>query len=136
MEPITVETYVERPIEKVWKDFTDPEAVVAWNNASGDWHTPRALNDVRTGGGFSYRMEAKDGSAGFDFDGTYTSVIDGEYIAYEMSDGRKVEVRFVRDDGGVRVIETFDPEHENTPDMQREGWQSILDNFKKYSEAE
>jgi uncharacterized protein YndB with AHSA1/START domain len=136
MEPITVETHVQQAIEKVWSDFTDPKAVVAWNNASDDWHTPKALNDVRTGGGFSYRMEAKDGSTGFDFEGTYTSVIDREYIAYEMSDGRRVEVKFIPEDGGVHIIETFDPEHENTRDMQRSGWQSILDNFKKYTEAE
>jgi uncharacterized protein YndB with AHSA1/START domain len=136
MESITIETHVVGPIEKVWNDFTDPQAVVKWNNASDDWHTPKALNDVRTGGGFSYRMEAKDGSAGFDFEGTYTSVIDGEYIAYEMSDGRGVEVKFIPEEGGVHIIETFDPEHENTPELQRSGWQSILDNFKKYTESE
>lgn len=114
--------------------FTDPEAIKVWNAASEDWHTTRAENDLRTGGTFLSRMEAKDGSAGFDFTGTYDEVIPYERIAYIMEDGRRVEVTFVSGKDGVHVIETFDPETENTPEVQREGWQAILENFKKYTE--
>ncbi len=131
---ITVETLVGAPIEKVWDAFTDPEAIKAWNAASDDWHTTAATNDLRTGGSFSSRMEAKDGSQGFDFGGTYTQVIPHERIAYTMGDGRKVAVTFTQEEGGVRVTETFDPESENTHDMQRSGWQAILDSFKRYVE--
>jgi uncharacterized protein YndB with AHSA1/START domain len=133
-EPITVEVYVQAPIEKVWNDFTDPEAIKVWNAASDDWHTTKVENDLHVGGVFSYRMEAKDGSAGFDLVGTYTEVIPHERIAYTMGDGRKVVVVFEPDENGVRIIETFDPEAENTPEMQRAGWQAILDNFKRYIE--
>lgn len=135
MERITVATIVTAPLEKVWSDFTDPEAIKAWNAASGDWHTTKAENDLRTGGTFSYRMEAKDGSAGFDFTGTYDEVVPDERIAYTMEDGRKVEVTFASEGDSVRVTESFDPESENTPEAQREGWQAILDNFKKHSES-
>lgn len=133
-EPITVEVHVSAPIEKVWNDFTSPEAIKVWNAASDDWHTTEASNDLRVGGTFSSRMEAKDGSAGFDFAGVYTSVFPHEHIAYTMGDGRKVEVTFTPEENGVRVVETFDPETQNTPELQRTGWQAILDNFKKYAE--
>lgn len=135
-DAITVEVLIHAPIEKVWHDFTDPAAVMAWNAASDDWHTTQANNDLRTGGSFAYRMEAKDGSEGFDFTGTYDSVVPNEHIAYTMDDGRKVEVRFVPDADGVGVIERFEPEAENSPELQRAGWQAILDNFKKYSEGQ
>lgn len=134
-DAITVETHVRGPIEKVWKDFTDPDAVRAWNAASDDWHTTHGENDLRTGGSFTYRMEAKDGSQGFDFGGTYDEVATHERIVYTMGDGRKVEVSFVPDGDSVRVIETFDPETLNSQEVQRTGWQAILDNFKKYSES-
>ncbi len=133
-EKITIETHVRAPIEKVWHDFTDPESVKAWNAASSDWHTPKAENDLREGGSFMYRMEAKDGSTGFDFRGTYTEVIPQERIAYTMEDGRTVIAIFTPEEDGVHIVETFDPETENSPEMQRQGWQSILDNFKAYAE--
>jgi uncharacterized protein YndB with AHSA1/START domain len=133
-EPITVEVYVHASIKKVWSDFTDPEAMKVWNTASDDWHTTKAENDLRVGGDLTYRMEAKDGSAGFDLMGTYTEVIPHERIAYTMGDGRKVAVVFEPNENGVQLIETFDPETENTREMQQGGWQAILDNFKKYTE--
>lgn len=132
--PITVETYVRAPIEKVWDDFTNPEAIIVWNAASDDWHTTRVENDLRVGGTLSFRMEAKDGSEGFDFGGVYDAVVPHERIAYTLEDGRKVEVSFAPEADGERVIEAFEPESENTHELQRAGWQAILDNFKKYSE--
>jgi uncharacterized protein YndB with AHSA1/START domain len=132
--PITVETSVNAPVEKVWRMWSEPEHITKWNSASEDWHTPRAENDLRTGGKFNSRMEAKDGSAGFDFGGTYDEVRENEHIAYTMSDGRTVKVGFTADGDKTRVVETFDPESENPRDMQQGGWQAILDNFKKYVE--
>lgn len=125
---------IDDPVEKVWQYFTEPDHIKAWNNASPDWHSPRVENDLRVGGRFNTRMEAKDGSEGFDFTGTYTEVVPEERIAYAMDDGRKVEVVFEETEGGTRVTETFDPEDENPIEMQKEGWQSILDNFKRYVE--
>lgn len=136
-ETITVETLIHAPILKVWNDFTNPDAVTGWNFASDDWICPHAETDLRIGGSFSARMEAKDGSVGFDFSGTYTKLIPYELIEYVMEDGRKVRIVFeATDDGMTRVVETFDPEIENTPELQRTGWQAILNNFKKYSETE
>jgi uncharacterized protein YndB with AHSA1/START domain len=132
---ITVETRINAPVEKVWKHFTEPAHIMEWNNASPDWHTPKAENDLRPGGSFSYRMEAKDGSAGFDFAGTYEEVVPNEFISYTIGDGRKVEVTFTDEGGKTHVIETFDPENENPVEMQRGGWQAILDSFKKHVEA-
>ncbi|MCI0597756.1 SRPBCC family protein [Candidatus Parcubacteria bacterium] len=133
-ETITVETRIRAPIEKIWRDYTSPEAIKVWNAASNDWHTTRAENDLRVGGRFLSRMEAKDGSAGFDFTGTYDVVVPNERIGYTMEDGRKAEITFTPDGDGVHVIVTFDPETENTHEVQRAGWQAILDTFKKYSE--
>lgn len=133
--PITVETTVDAPIEQVWNYWTNPEHIMQWNNASDDWHTPSATNDLRTGGSFTSRMEAKDGSAGFDFGGTYTNVEEYQQIDYTMSDGRKVSITFDDHGGHTHVRETFDPESENSADMQRAGWQSIMDNFKTYAES-
>jgi uncharacterized protein YndB with AHSA1/START domain len=133
---ITVQAIINAPIEKVWEFWTTPEHIMKWNNASDDWHTPRAENDLRTGGTFLSRMEAKDGSAGFDFGGVYDEVKNNELIAYTMGDGRKVTVTFTKNnDVETEVIETFDAESTNSIEMQRGGWQSILDNFKKYVEA-
>lgn len=133
--PITIETTVHAPIEQVWKAWTTPEHIVQWNAASDDWHTPRAENDLRVGGTFKSRMEAKDGSMGFDFEGAYTAVRDQELIAYKMADGRKVEVTFQQVGGSVQVVETFDPETVHPIEMQREGWQSILNAFKRHTES-
>jgi uncharacterized protein YndB with AHSA1/START domain len=134
---IKVQTTVTGPIEKAWQYYTDPAHIIKWNNASPDWQTPRAENDLRVGGRFLSRMEAKDGSAGFDFTGTYTEVTPDQKIAYIMDgeDKRKVAVEFVHRGGErTKVTVTFDPENENPLEMQRGGWQSILDNFKKYVE--
>ena len=133
-ESITVEVVVRAPIEKVWRDFTDPEAIKAWNAASDDWHTTRVENEVKVGGALSFRMEAKDGSEGFDLNGTYDEVVEHERLVYTMEDSRKVEVNFIPEGDSVRVVETFVPETENTHELQRAGWQAILDNFKKYVE--
>lgn len=132
---ITVETSVNVPIEKVWQLWTNPEHIKKWNNASDDWHTPSAENDLRTGGKFLTRMEAKDGSFGFDFGGVYDKVVNNKEIAYTMDDGRKVKVIFESSVNQTKVTETFDPENTNPRELQQSGWQSILDNFKKYAEA-
>ncbi len=131
---IIVEADIYAPIEKVWERYTKPEYILQWNHASDDWHTSDAENDLRTGGKFNYRMEAKDKSIGFDFTGTYTEVKIYEYIAYILDDGRKVEARFVKNDNATRVVVSFEAEDENPIELQREGWQSILNNFKKYAE--
>jgi uncharacterized protein YndB with AHSA1/START domain len=140
--PITVQTTVNIPVEKAWQIWTEPEHITKWNNASDDWHTPYAENDLRVGGTFLSRMEARDGSASFDLVGTYDEVTEFRSIKYTMSDGRKVSVVFeAGSDVGeaaaatTKVIETFDPENENPAEMQRAGWQAILDNFKKYAES-
>ncbi len=136
LSPITIETTVNAPIEKVWQYWTEPTHVMQWNNASDGWHTPSATNDLREGGIFTSRMEAKDGSMGFDFAGTYTKVVEHAQIDYTMGDGRKVSVTFDGHGGHTHVTETFDPESENSMEIQRAGWQSILDNFKKYTESQ
>ncbi len=132
---ITVYATIAAPIERVWKVWTTPADIVKWNNASDDWHTPRAENDLREGGRFSYRMEAKDGSMGFDFWGIYDKVIFQEQIDYTMGDGRRTEILFSSADGKTTVIESFEAESENSLELQQFGWQAILDNLKKYAEA-
>ncbi len=133
---INVENTIDSPTEKVWECYTKPEHVTKWNNASPDWHTPRAENDLRVGGKFSFRMEAKDGSAGFDFWGIYDEVEENKLIKYTMGDGRKAEVIFAGDNSETKVVVNFEPENENSIEMQRGGWQAILDNFKRYVEGE
>lgn len=133
--PITVQTTVNVPVEKAWEYWGSPEHIVQWNSASDDWHTPKAENDLRTGGKFSSRMEAKDGSFGFDFAGVYDEVKPHELITYTMGDGRKVAITFTGNGDQTTVTETFDPESENPVDMQQAGWQAIMDNFKKYTES-
>jgi uncharacterized protein YndB with AHSA1/START domain len=132
---ITVETTVKAPVEKVWEHWTKPEHIIHWNNASDDWHSPKAENDLRTGGKFLYRMEAKDGSFGFDFGGVYDEIKTNELIAYTIGDGRKVKITFSGNGNETKVTETFEAENTNPLEMQKGGWQAILDNFKKYSEA-
>lgn len=131
---ITVETTVNAPVEKVWKFWNSPEHITKWCTATEEWHTPRAENDLRVGGKFSSRMEAKDGSMGFDFAGVYDVVKTNERIEYTMGDGRKVIITFTKDGDKTKVVETFDAENQNPVEMQRGGWQAILDNFKKYAE--
>ncbi|MBS1771435.1 MAG: SRPBCC family protein [Bacteroidetes bacterium] len=131
---ITVATTVNAPVEKVWDCFNAPHHIVKWGSPSPDWHTTKAENDIRTGGNFLYRMEAKDGSFGFDFGGVYDSVIPNEHIAYTMGDGRKVDIRFTQNGNAVTLTETFEAENENPIEQQQTGWQAILDNFKAYTE--
>jgi uncharacterized protein YndB with AHSA1/START domain len=132
---ITVQTTLNVPVATAWNLWTLPEHITQWNNASPDWHTPTAQNDLRIGGKFVYRMETKDGSAGFDFDGIYDQVLTREFIAYTIADGRRVEVTFLADGASTTVVESFEAEKLNPAEMQRAGWQSILDNFRKYAEA-
>lgn len=132
---ITVEATINAPVEKVWKLWTSPEHITKWNNASDDWHTPHAENDLRVGGKFLSRMEAKDGSFGFDFGGVYDEVKTNELIAYTIGDGRKVKVNFTKQDNATKVVSIFEAENENPVEMQRGGWQAILNSFKKYAES-
>jgi uncharacterized protein YndB with AHSA1/START domain len=132
---ITVETLVKAGLDPVWRAWNDPEDIKQWNAASDDWHTTQSTVDLREGGKFSARMEAKDGSFGFDFEGTYTRVAPYKLIEYRMDDDRTCKVEFVEEAGGVRVRETFDAETENAPEMQRQGWQAILDNFARHVEG-
>ncbi|WP_161888364.1 SRPBCC family protein [Pontibacter russatus] len=132
---ITVETTIHAPVEKTWQFWTEPQHITQWNNASDDWHTPKAENDLREGGSFTSRMETKDGSMGFDFAGTYTTVKEHERIEYTMEDGRKVRIMFASNGNVTHVTETFDADNSHPAEMQRAGWQAILDNFKKYVEA-
>jgi uncharacterized protein YndB with AHSA1/START domain len=132
---ITVETTVNAPVEKVWESFTKPEHIMKWNSPSEDWHTPKAENDLRTDGKFSYTMSAKDGSYSFDFAGVYDDVKENEIIEYTLGDGRQAVVSFIPEDDNTRIVETFEAETTNPEEMQRGGWQAILDNFKKYTEG-
>lgn len=132
---ITVEAIIYVPIAKVWKCWTEPKHIIKWNNASDDWHTPTAENDFRVGGKFSSRMEAKDGSVGFDFWGIYSRIDPLKFIGYTLGDERKVEISFLTEGNKTRIIETFDPEDINSIELQQKGWQAILNNFKKYTET-
>lgn len=132
---ISVKTIINAPIEKVWKNWTRPKDIVKWNHASEDWHTTHAENDLRVGGKFLARMEAKDDSFGFDFSGVYDDVQIKERIAYTLDDGRKVEIIFTVNTNGTNVEEIFEAESTNPIELQRNGWQAILVNFKKYVET-
>ncbi|WP_298223230.1 SRPBCC family protein [Flavobacterium sp.] len=133
---ITVMTSVHADIEKVWNYWIDPKHIVQWNHASDDWHTPKATNHVKVGAHFTYTMAAKDGSASFDFEGTYIDVKLHEKISYAIVGGRKVFILFAPIDGQIRIVETFEAENQNPLKMQKTGWQSILDNFKKHVESD
>jgi uncharacterized protein YndB with AHSA1/START domain len=132
---ITIETRVKSSIDAVWQAWNSPEDIKQWNAASEDWHTTSSSVDLREGGTFSARMEAKDGSFGFDFAGTYTRVVPRKLIEYRLGDAREVRVEFVEEAGGVLVRETFDAESQNSAQMQRQGWQAILDNFARHVHA-
>lgn len=131
---ITVEAVVNAPVQAVWNMWSNPEDIKRWNSASEDWHTPKAENDLREGGKFSSRMEAKDGSFGFDFWGHYTKVEEHKTIEYTMGDERKVWITFSEEGGKTKIVETFEAEDTNPIEMQQGGWQAILNNFKKYAE--
>ena len=133
---ITVTALVAKPVADVWNTWTDPAHIMQWNAASHDWHCPKASNDLRTGGSFSSTMAARDGSFSFDFEGFYDDVQLHRRIAYTMSDGRTCEILFEEKDGGTLVTESFDAESQNPVEMQRAGWQAILDRFKAHTEAQ
>lgn len=132
---LTVETTINMTVDKVWKFWTTPFDIAQWNNSSNDWHSPRVEIDLKDGGTFLFRMEAKDGSVGFDHSGKYDKVIKNELIKYTVSDGRKSIIRFVPNGDCTNVIETFDPEKETPIEEQRKFTQAVLDNFKKYAEG-
>lgn len=132
---INIQALIDAPVAKVWLFYTQPKHIINWNAASDDWHTPHAENDLQPGGSFVSRMEARDGSIGFDFGGVYQEVKRHELISYIMEDGRKAEVLFSEDKSNTKVIVSFDAEESNSIEMQRDGWQAILDNFKTYTES-
>lgn len=131
---IKVEATILAPVEVVWQYFTDPEHVVNWNNASPDWHTPKAENDLKVGGKFSYTMAAKDGSFSFDFWGIYDAIQENQILQYTLGDGRNVSVQFISEGDDTKLMEVFEAETQHSIEMQQTGWQAILDNFKKYVE--
>ncbi len=132
---IIVEASVHAPVEMVWKYWTNPQHIIRWNYASDEWHTPRAENDLHKGGRFNYRMEARDGSFGFDFSGVYLKVEVNKSIEYTLDDSRKVQIYFLSGDNETIIRESFEAEQTNSLELQQAGWQSILDNFKKYVES-
>jgi len=132
---ITIKALINAPVQKVWEYWTNPKHIIHWNNASEDWYTPRAENDLRAGGKFISRMEARDGSMGFDFSGKYSKVKHQNLIEYILDDNRKVMVRFDPDGNKTKLTEVFEAEQENTVELQETGWQAILNNFKKYVET-
>lgn len=131
---ITVEATVNAPVEKVWQTWNNPADIMQWNAADPSWHSPRSENDLRVNGRFSHRMEAKDGSFGFDFEGTYNKVDLHKEISYTMPDGRTATTIFSEEDGKTKVATRFDAERENDPEFQKQGWQAILNNFVSYVE--
>lgn len=133
---ITVSAIVDKPIAHVWNIWTDPKHITHWCAASDDWHCPKATNDLKTGGKFSSTMAAKDGSFSFDFEGVYADVQPHKRIAYTMADGRTCEILFTTEGGGTRVVESFDAEKQNSEEMQKAGWQAILDRFKAHAEIQ
>jgi len=132
---ITVQTLINAPTKKVWEFWTEPQHITQWTFASDDWHAPYAENDLRIDGKFKTTMAAKDGSMRFDFEGVYTDVQSYRQIEYVLGDGRRVSISFESEGNVTTVIETFDPESMNSVELQKNGWQSILDNFKKYVES-
>lgn len=134
MSKITIESTITASPKKVWEAWTEPKHITRWNFATEDWQCPKASNDLKVGGKYSARMEAKDGSFGFDFEATYNEVIDQKKITYTMGDGRQATTKFEDLGGKTKVTTVFDAEKENSEEMQKQGWQAILNNFKKYVE--
>ena len=132
---IKIETTINAPINKVWECWTTPEHITKWNFASPDWCCPSATNDLKPNGTFSWRMEAKDGSMAFDYTGTYKEVIENKSISLELDDNRIVKILFAEENGAVKITEEFEAEDENNAEMQRQGWQAILNNFKAHVES-
>ena len=133
-KPITVQTIVKAPISLIWEYWNEPKHITQWATGSIDWETPYAENDLKVGGNFKTTMAAKDKSQSFDFTGQYTKIIEHELIEYNMDDGRNVKITFNQVPEGIEITETFDPESENSVEAQKDGWQSVLNNFKKYAE--
>jgi uncharacterized protein YndB with AHSA1/START domain len=133
-DKITIQTIISADIKKVWDYYTRPEHITKWNFASDDWQCPHASNDMQVGGKYIARMEAKDGSFGFDFEAVYEQITVAERFSYTMPDGREVQVTFKDAEGKTQVGINFDAETENPAELQQQGWQAILDNFKKYTE--
>lgn len=133
---ITIRAYIAAERHKVWEYYTHPEHITKWNFAAPSWHCPAASNDLRSGGKYTARMEARDGSFGFDFEAIYDKVIEGEQFSYTILDGRKVSVYFKTKGDNTEVMITFEAEEENSPELQRTGWQAILNNFKYYTETQ
>jgi uncharacterized protein YndB with AHSA1/START domain len=131
---ITVAAEINAPLEKVWNAWNNPEAIKQWNQASADWHTTEAENDLSEGGQFRYHMAAKDGSVGFDLKGTYVAIDEFEYIEYKLEDGRQVGISFMEEDGVTSVTETFEAENQHSPEIQQAGWQAIMNSFKQFVE--
>lgn len=131
---ITIEATVKAPVEKIWKYWSEPQHITKWAFASEDWHAPAAENDLRTGGKFSTTMAAKDGSFSFEFGGVYDKVELHKTINYTIGDGRKVKVSFLSEGNDTKIVQSFEAEEQNSIDMQRGGWQAILNNFRKYTE--
>ena len=132
---ITIEALINAPVAEVWASFTQPHHIVNWNFATNDWHCPKAENNLHVGEKFTSRMEAKDGSFGFDFEGVYTEVIAHQKIGYKMPDDRMVEISFIEEGNQTKIIEIFEAENDNPLEMQQQGWQQILNNFKSYVEG-
>ena len=132
---ITVQTNINASLATIWECFNQPEHIINWCFASDDWHAPRATGDLKVGGQFTTRMEAKDGSFGFDLTGFYDEIVPNELVKYHLEDNRNVEIHFSEKDNQVHIIEKFEPESQNPHDMQQMGWQMILNNFKKYVES-
>lgn len=132
---ISINTVINATLQKVWELWTRPEHIIQWNNASQDWHTTRVENDLREGGKFSFRMEAKDGSMGFDFSGAYKEIITLKHISYILDDERKVSVDFETSGTQTKITQIFETETVNPTEMQKNGWQAILNNFKNYTET-
>lgn len=132
---ITIEAHIQKPITLVWESYTQPKHIVNWNFASDDWQCPRAENDLKVGGRYKARMEAKDGSFGFDFEATYIEIIPEKIIKYKLDDNREVEIHFTSLTNGTMVQTIFDAESENPIEMQKQGWQAILNNFKRHTES-
>ncbi len=135
LQRITVAAEIQAPLKKVWNAWNNPEAVKQWNQASADWHTTEAENDLSEGGQFRYHMAAKDGSAGFDLKGTYVAIDKFEYIEYKLEDGRQVGISFNEEDGVTSVTETFEAENQHSTELQQQGWQAIMNSFKQFVES-
>ncbi len=132
---IKIDTLVHAPLDYVWETWNTPSHIIHWNHASDDWHSPKADSNFVEGGRFVYRMEAKDNSFGFDFSGTFVEIVDKKRIVTRLDDDRIVQTEFIQENDGVRIIETFEAEDENSVEMQKEGWYAILNNYKLYTES-